>query len=73
MVKEIHFIQNDVTRVFIKNPHKRDRVEYPDWPSAKKALVEECRRRKIKVKTNISDELLDELKKALNIIDLMRE
>jgi hypothetical protein len=73
MAKEIHFIINDATRIFIKNPYNKDREEYPNWQFAKKSLIEECRDRKVKLKTNISDELLDELKKELNIIDLERE
>ena len=66
MIKYIHLVENEFTRTFVKNPYKKDRAEFSDWPSAKKILVEECKnKREIELRTNISKTLIEELRNEL--------
>ena len=72
MAREVHIIKNQITGLFILNPFRKERREFSDWASAQKVLIEENIGRKLKLITNIENNLIEELEKELKIIEIER-
>jgi len=73
MPKAVHFIKNKVTETFVIHPdYPNFRKEFTDWPSAKKAFIEELRDRKISLYTNLEKEKIEELMEILKIEEVNR-